>query len=90
MLFEWDEAKAAENIRKHNISFNDAVHVFEDENRLEYYDNRHSDQEDRYYTIGMTNHIIFVVYTERGERIRMISARYATSRERRMYYDRDR
>ena len=86
-LFEWDEEKNRINKRKHGISFESAVHVFDDENRIEYYDAAHSDEEDRYQTIGMANGILFVIYTERGLRIRVISARPATPRERRLYYD---
>ena len=87
LLFEWDEEKAATNWKKHRVTFYDAAHVFEDENRKEYYDAAHSDEEDRYITIGMANDVLFVVYVERRERIRIISARHATRRERRLYYD---
>lgn len=88
MLFEWDEAKAAANLKKHKVDFHDAMRVFEDEDRLEYYDVAHSVEEDRYNTIGMVNDVLFVVYAERGEAVRIISARYANRRERRLYYDR--
>ena len=90
MQFEWDDEKEKINIRKHGIDFTMATRVFEDENRLEMYDDAHSDIEDRYITIGIidgTAYIITVVYTERREAIRLISARKATERERRKYYD---
>ena len=90
MQFEWDDEKEKINIRKHGIDFTMATRVFEDENRLELYDEAHSDIEDRYITIGIidgTAYIIAVVYTEREEAIRLISARKATERERRKYYD---
>jgi uncharacterized DUF497 family protein len=61
--------------------------VFDDEDRIEIFDYEHSLDEDRYNTIGMVHDILFVVYTERKERIRMISARIASSEERRIYYD---
>lgn len=90
MLFEWDDNKEKINIAKHGIDFSTAVHVFQDENRIEFYDAAHSEDEDRYITIGQINGIaiiVLVVYTERGDTIRIISARKATSQERRRYYD---
>lgn len=87
MRFEWDEEKAATNWKKHRVNFFNATRVFEDENRIEYYDTAHSDEEDRYITIGMADDVLFVVYVERRERIRIISARRATRKERRLYYD---
>lgn len=87
MLFEWDDEKAAINLKKHGVSFETAVLVFYDENRIELYDSDHSQDEDRYNTIGMVNDILFVVYTERKDRLRIISARPANSKERSMYYD---
>ena len=90
MLFEWDDEKARANIKKHGIDFETAARVFADENRLEIYDEEHSETEDRYITIGMIDNVacvVMVVYTERGEAVRLISARKATSQERRMYYD---
>ena len=86
LLFEWDEEKAAANLKEHKVDFYDAVRVFEDDNRKEYYDAAHSDEEDRYITIGMADDVLFVVYVERRERIRLISARAANRRERRLYY----
>lgn len=90
MLFEWDDEKERTNIKKHGIDFETAAKVFADENRLEIYDEVHSETEDRYITIGMIDNVacvVMVVYTERGETVRLISARKATSQERRMYYD---
>ena len=86
--FEWDEEKAALNLKKHGVRFETAAKVFCDENRIELYDSTHSTGEDRYNTIGMVDHILFVVYTERKNRIRLISARPASSKERSLYYDR--
>ena len=88
LLFEWDEEKAAANLKKHKVDFYDAVRVFEDDNRKEYYDAAHSDEEDRYITIGMADDVLFVVYVERREQIQLISARAANRRERRLYYGR--
>ena len=90
MRFEWDDNKEQINIAKHGIDFTTAARVFEDDTRLDLYDEAHSDAEDRYITIGEINGvaiIIFVVYTERGDAIRLISARKATKQERRAYYD---
>ncbi|MBQ6407982.1 MAG: BrnT family toxin [Butyrivibrio sp.] len=90
MQFEWDEEKNKKNIRNHGIDFETAARVFADPHRIEKYDSNHSEEEDRYITIGEINgtaYIVMVVYTERGETIRMISARKATSQERREYYD---
>ena len=86
--FEWDEEKSRLNYLKHGIRFETATHIFEDEDRMEFYDEAHSSEEDRYQTIGMVNKILFVVYTERNDRIRLISAREATPMERRIYHDR--
>ena len=90
MLFEWDDEKEKINIVKHGIDFATAARVFGDENRLEIYDEAHSDNEDRYITIGSVDGVTFIVmviYTERGDAIRLISARKATKQEGRMYYD---
>lgn len=83
--FEWDEEKERLNIKKHGISFTMAAKVFLDAGRIEIYDEAHSIDEDRYITIGWAGDVLFVVYTERTSRIRLISARLATARERRIY-----
>ena len=91
MRFQWDENKNRANKKKHGLSFEQALEVFDDEYRLEEYDELHSDDEIRWQTIGMAHDILFVVYTERDEDIiRIISARFATREERSWYYgDRD-
>lgn len=61
--------------------------VFNDMQRIEIYDMEHSTSEDRYNTIGMVHDVLFVVYTERKENIRLISARIATNTERSIYFD---
>jgi Uncharacterized protein conserved in bacteria len=86
LRFEWDENKAKLNFEKHGILFETAAKVFLDENRIEIYDETHSINEDRYITIGLANEVLFVVYTERTQNIRLISARLATERERKVYY----
>lgn len=85
--FEWDEEKNKLNKKKHGISFENAKFVFNDQNRIEIFDYEHSQTENRFNTIGMVDDVLFVVYTERRERIRLISARLATSKERSFYYD---
>lgn len=89
MIFEWDEGKNQINIEKHKISFETASHVFDDPMYIEMYDFEHSTDEDRYIAIGMVGKVLFVVFTERREKIRLISARLATEKERRLYYDQD-
>lgn len=77
------------NLKKHGIDFETAMLVFNDLKRIEIYDVEHSINEDRYNTIGMVHNVLFVVYTERKENIRLISARLATKTERSIYYDTD-
>ena len=74
------------NWKKHKIHFEDAAKVFLDENRIDEFDEEHSDYEERRKVIGMVENILFVVYTERGEKLRLISARNATRREKEDYY----
>ena len=85
IVFEWDDEKEKSNIRKHGISFSTAAFVFNDPYRIEYYDESHSEEEDRYATIGMVGNVLTVIYTIRGEHHRIISARIATNAERRRY-----
>jgi hypothetical protein len=88
--FEWDVEKNNLNKEKHDISFESAAYVFDDPNYIEMYYFEHSTlDEDRYIAIGMVGNILFVVFTERGDAIRLISARSATEAERRLYYDRN-
>lgn len=90
MRFEWDEVKEQKNIEKHGINFETAALVFGDENRIEKYDVAHSLEEDRYITIGCVDGILtvlMVVYTERRDAIRIISARVATKKEEVEYYE---
>ena len=87
MVFEWDETKNAINKAKHGISFETAAYVFEDPYYIEMYDIDHSTEEDRFIASGMVGKVLFVVFTERKESIRLLSARYATEAERKLYYD---
>jgi len=87
MTFEWDEDKNIINKQKHKISFETAAYVFEDPQYIEIYDFEHSADEERYIAIGKVGDVLFVVFTERGENVRLISARLATEVERSLYYD---
>lgn len=87
MKIEWDTNKNDANMKKHHISFETAARVFLDENRLDYYDIVHSINEDRYITIGLVEEVLVVVYTLRLAKIRMISARLVTRKERELYYE---
>ena len=89
MKLEWDEEKNRINKRKHKISFETAAHVFYDPDYIEMYDFEHSIDEDRYIALGKVGDVLFVVFTERKETIRLISARLATIAERRIYYDQE-
>ena len=88
-VYEWDSEKEALNIQKHGLDFETAILVFEDENYLEWYDEAHSESANRYHVLGLVHDVLFVVYTERRDNIRIISARLATKQERSLYYDRD-
>ena len=88
MNFEWDEAKALANERKHGVAFQEARTVFGDVHALHRYDDTHSWDEERFIIIGTSavRRVLTVVYVERVEEtLRLISARAATRRERRMY-----
>ncbi len=82
MEFEWDESKARANLRKHGVDFADAATMFDDNRAVTVADD--DLEEERYVTIGMDalGRVLVVAYTIRGERIRIISARRATKRER--------
>ena len=75
------------NKEKHKISFETAAYVYEDPYYIEMFDFEHSVDEDRYIAIGKVGDVLFVVFTERKETIRLISARLATSAEKELYYD---
>jgi len=89
MSYEWDPDKEKSNYKKHRLKFADAVGVFEDENAITIQDD-HKD-EDRFISIGrdFLSRILDVVYTFRDIIIRIISARKATARERKMYEEQD-
>jgi len=86
MEFEWDEEKAKLNAQKHGVTFEETELAFYDENAVILFDDTNSAEEIRYQLIALSpNRLLFVSYTERFERIRIISARKANARHTRIY-----
>lgn len=85
--FEWEPDKAAKNLRKHKVSFQEAATVFADEMSATVYDPDHSDSETRFLIIGYSNRgrLLIVSYNDRGSRIRIISVRMLKPSEQRQY-----
>ena len=87
MKFEWDRAKAATNLKKHRVSFDEAVTVFYDPLAATFDDPDHSVGEHRLITVGLSSRgrLLVVAHVEHGESIRIISARSTTARERKRH-----
>jgi hypothetical protein len=87
LTFEWDPRKERSNLAKHGVGFEEASTIFADRSSLTIPDPEHSQTEERYITIGraFTGKLLVVVHTERGNNIRIISARRASRRERKFY-----
>lgn len=89
LRFEWDEDKDRENRRKHGVSFEEARTVFYDEDAVEFYDDEHSDWEDRFLLLGVSSRLRMLMVChclrEDGHVIRVVSARKATAAERKHY-----
>ena len=87
LTFEWDSRKAKSNLAKHGVGFEEASTIFGDPLSLTILDPEHSLSEERYITMGraFTGKLLVVVHTERGDNIRVISARRASRRERKFY-----
>jgi len=87
MEFEWDPKKGAKNLRKHKVSFAEAATVFGDPLSVTVHDPDHSSEERRYITLGTTNQfrLVMVSHADRGDRVRIISARQMTRAEREAY-----
>jgi uncharacterized DUF497 family protein len=87
--FEWDTSKASANVRRHQVSFEEAKSVFYDEFAIQFFDNEHASEEDRFLLVGMSSaaKLLIVCHCEReqGAVIRIISARKATKRESAFY-----
>jgi len=84
LLFEWDPEKARTNVQKHDVTFDEASTAFQDGLSVTIPDPLHSEDEQRFILLGYShrNRLLVVVHTDRGERIRIISARRATRKER--------
>ena len=89
MEFEWDQEKAQSNRDKHSVSFEEAQTVFDAPLYVDFYDPDHSENENRYIIIGTSSvgNILLVSYTERGDIIRIISARQVTKQELKAYQE---
>jgi len=87
LSFEWDEAKARENLKKHKVGFDEGKTIFNDPFLLTFPDIDTSDAEERYVNIGLSirDRVLVLIHTERQGRIRIISCRKASARERRHY-----
>jgi uncharacterized DUF497 family protein len=87
MEFEWDPGKASRNLKDHKITFEEAATVFGDPLSLTLPDPDHSNDESRFITVGnsIDGKLLLVSHTDRDEKIRIISAREATKRERKFY-----
>ena len=87
MNFEWDEEKARGNLEKHGVAFQEAQTVFNDPLYVDFYDPDHSFDEHRYIIIGASQQgrLLIVSYAERGDAMRLISARELTPAERKTY-----
>ena len=87
MNVAWDEAKAASNLMKHGVSFTQAGTVFLDAWSVSFFDATHSHDEDRYVTVGVDSEgrLLYLVHTDDGVNVRLITAREASSHERKQY-----
>ena len=87
MKFEWNPKKAEHNVKKHGVTFEEASTVFGDPLAATVPDLSHSAEENRFVTMGQSteNRLVVVAHIDRGEQVRIISARLATRRERRKY-----
>jgi len=87
--FEWDPQKALANLQKHQVAFEEAGSIFDDPQFITFLDDDHSQDEERYVSIGLSNknRLLMVAHTERKEKIRIISARKATENEEKFYQE---
>ena len=87
--FEWNPTKAKDNLQKHGVSFEEAESVFYDEYAQQFFDDEHSEREERFIMLGISDRsrILVVCHCERSEdqKIRLLSARKATAKERKYY-----
>ena len=92
LTFEWDEDKAAENLAKHGVGFDEAAETFADDRAVEYFDPEHSNEDERRYArVALSySRLLFVVYTERGDAVRIIHARKPSKRMQEDYEEQNR
>ena len=91
MEFEWDPQKAVANLEKHGVSFDEASLAFFDPNAVELFDDTNSDDEIRFQLVGISDvRLLFVGYTVRGDRVRIITARKANVRQVKYYNEQNR
>jgi uncharacterized DUF497 family protein len=94
ITFSWDDRKAQQNLKKHKVAFEEASTVFFDENAIEFFDPDHSTKEDRFMMLGISYRLRVLVvcycFRREGGEIRIISARKATSKERKVYTEGER
>ena len=85
--FEWNFVKARDNLQKHQVSFEEASTIFDDPQFITFLDEEHSEDEERYITIGLSQQgrLLMVAHAERKDKIRIISARKATRNEEKFY-----
>ena len=91
MIFDWDDAKAESNKKKHGVSFAEAATAFADPNAIEFLDVKSTDKEDRWILVGLSSRsqVLLVVFVERGEKhIRIVSARKSVKDEINQYFSR--
>jgi len=88
LQFDWNPEKAQSNVKKHSITFDEASTVFSDRLSLTIHDPIHPEVEERFISMGTScrNRVLTIVHTDQGDRIRIISARKATKKER-FYYE---
>lgn len=87
--FNWDPKKAQSNYQKHHVQFEEAATIFEDSLFITVVDKDHSDDEERYISVGISarGRLLLVAHTDRGDNIRIISARKATKNEEKFYQE---
>jgi len=91
MDFEWDPEKAVANLEKHGVAFDEASLAFFDPNAIEFFDDLNSEDEIRYQLVGISRvRLLFVGYTVRNDRIRIITARKADAKQTKYYNEQNR
>ena len=89
--FEWDEEKASANLKKHRVSFDEAVSAFDDPMLITFSDPLHSEGEERFLSIGISskNRVLIIAHTDRANKVRIVNCRKATASERKQYEEKE-